>query len=347
MQAQQNDTSMERITISELSQRFDVSTRTLRYYEEIGLLASVRTDEYAYRTYDDAAIVRLQQIIVLRQLRIPLKQIELLLRRPDVASAVRLFTRTLAEVEKEIAALTTLRSALRALISTLQRESLPGAGAHLAKTVAMDQILALLVASGEKTAGKSLSVPPTTEEKKPMNALQEASAAISKLGDVRIITLPPATVAAVCVVGGEPELATEDAVRHFVQKTNLFAIKPDSRHYGFNHPNGEKSDGSDHGYERWMTIPEEMEVPAPFVKKHFAGGLYAAHMIPMGAFEEWNLLDDWVRSSDTYAYRPGDAACMGGCLEEHLNYVETYAMPPEAYESVVTQLDLLLPIVRK
>jgi len=37
----------------------------------------------------------------------------------------------------------------------------------------------------------------------------------------------------------------------------------------------------------WVTIPEEMDVPEPIVKKRFEGGLYAAHMIPFGAFEEW------------------------------------------------------------
>jgi len=37
---------------------------------------------------------------------------------------------------------------------------------------------------------------------------------------------------------------------------------------------------SDHGYERWLTIPYDMKVNPPFAKKRFSGGLYAAHMTP-------------------------------------------------------------------
>lgn len=66
---------MNLTTISEISKNFDISTRTLRYYEKIGLLQSSKKEGYAYRTYDEEAITRLQQIIILRKLRIPLKQI--------------------------------------------------------------------------------------------------------------------------------------------------------------------------------------------------------------------------------------------------------------------------------
>ncbi|MGM1049203.1 MAG: hypothetical protein ACQEXX_24105 [Bacillota bacterium] len=46
----------------------------------------------------------------------------------------------------------------------------------------------------------------------------------------------------------------------FMIQTNLKEMKPDLRHFGFNHPNGVKPDGTDHGYERWVTIPDNMEV---------------------------------------------------------------------------------------
>ena len=63
---------MKLLTISEVSKNFDISTRTLRYYEKIGLLPSLRVDDYAYRVYDETLVARLQQIIILRKLRIPL-----------------------------------------------------------------------------------------------------------------------------------------------------------------------------------------------------------------------------------------------------------------------------------
>ena len=41
----------------------------LRYYEQVGLITSLRKDDYAYRVYDETAIGRLRQVIVLRKLR--------------------------------------------------------------------------------------------------------------------------------------------------------------------------------------------------------------------------------------------------------------------------------------
>ncbi len=35
----------------------NISTRTLRYYEQIGLIESVKKEDYAYRTYDEAAVI--------------------------------------------------------------------------------------------------------------------------------------------------------------------------------------------------------------------------------------------------------------------------------------------------
>lgn len=93
-----------------------------------------------------------------------------------------------------------------------------------------------------------------------------------------------------------------------------------------------------------MTIPEDMEVPAPLVKKLFVGGIYAAHMISFGSFNEWDLLLNWVNSNEKYEFA-GDMADqehMCGLLEEHLNYishVELANTEPEEF-----QLDLLVPV---
>jgi len=51
-----------------------VSSRTLRYYEEVGLLWSNHPDNKTQRYYDAAALERLKQIIILRKLQIPVKE---------------------------------------------------------------------------------------------------------------------------------------------------------------------------------------------------------------------------------------------------------------------------------
>lgn len=43
-------------TISQVSKNFGISTRMLRYYEQLGLIESFRREDYAYRMYNEAAI---------------------------------------------------------------------------------------------------------------------------------------------------------------------------------------------------------------------------------------------------------------------------------------------------
>jgi DNA-binding transcriptional MerR regulator len=64
------------IKIRDISNRYDITARTLRYYEDIGLLTSIRSDEVSYRMYDEDAIRRIEQILILRKLNISIKDIK-------------------------------------------------------------------------------------------------------------------------------------------------------------------------------------------------------------------------------------------------------------------------------
>ena len=59
-------------TVHEVSRLTGVSVRTLHHYDAIGLLAPTQLTEAGYRLYDDAALRKLQSILLLRQLRFPL-----------------------------------------------------------------------------------------------------------------------------------------------------------------------------------------------------------------------------------------------------------------------------------
>jgi DNA-binding transcriptional MerR regulator len=57
------------LRIGDVAQQVGVTTRTIRYYEELGLLGSGSSREKgAHRTYDEADVVRLQELIRLRDL---------------------------------------------------------------------------------------------------------------------------------------------------------------------------------------------------------------------------------------------------------------------------------------
>jgi DNA-binding transcriptional MerR regulator len=57
--------------IKELADLAGVTTRTLRYYDEIGVLAPAFTAANGYRYYDGASLLRLQQILFFRELDVP------------------------------------------------------------------------------------------------------------------------------------------------------------------------------------------------------------------------------------------------------------------------------------
>ncbi|WP_026525326.1 MerR family transcriptional regulator [Butyrivibrio sp. MB2005] len=71
------------MTVNEVSKLTGVSIRTLQYYDQIGLLKPTRLTEANYRLYDDAALEKLQQILLFRELEFPLKDIKEIVNRSD------------------------------------------------------------------------------------------------------------------------------------------------------------------------------------------------------------------------------------------------------------------------
>ncbi|MDR1669413.1 MAG: MerR family transcriptional regulator [Oscillospiraceae bacterium] len=326
---------MELQTISEVSKQFGISTRTLRYYEQIGLIVPTKKEDFAYRTYGEAAMLRLRQIIVLRKLRIPLKQIAEILRNGDAALAIEAFERSLAEIEDEITALTAIRTITKEFI---ERIALNGARFALPDDESLLEVVDALTVSKINF-----------KEEKSMSELNQASEKLTKLTDVRIVYLPPMTLAAASAAGEGCEGAALGMIDRFVRERDLLRVKPDLRQFGFDCSQGQTGVGvPSHKYQVWVSIPEELDVPAPLVKRSFAGGLYAAHMIRMGEFDHWSLLHSWVENSEKYANDWGSLRVspyeedMDRCLEEQLNYWGNLQNPK--FDGEQMQLDLLFPI---
>lgn len=326
---------MELQTISEVTKNYQISTRTLRYYEQIGLLQSLKKEGYAYRTYDEYSLKRLEQILILRKLRIPLKEIQRILQSEESQVALNIFQGKIQELSNEIRTLSAIKTVINQFVIHLREHAEVKMNPEYWSEESILQVIEAL-----PVAKNNLKEEPS------MNDLNLADNYLSQLKDVRIVYLAPVTVASIHCAGGSPEYDTGNELREFMIQTNLKEMKPDLRHFGFNHPNGFKPDGSDHGYERWVTIPDNMEVQEPFVRKIFPGGLFAAHMIPMGNFEEWGWLTNWVKNSNEYEPNWGDPDCMNGSLEEHLNYINQYHLSNEEIDKSV-QLDLLLPVKSK
>lgn len=96
-------------TVNEVSRLAGVSVRTLHHYDAIGLLKPAEVTEAGYRLYDEAALSRLQSILMFRELQFPLKEIKAILDNPDfdpgeaLRQQIRLLELQLDHIKKLIA----------------------------------------------------------------------------------------------------------------------------------------------------------------------------------------------------------------------------------------------------
>ena len=90
-----------------------MTTRTLRYYDEIGLLKPAGTGSNGYRYYDRENLLRLQQILFFRELDVPLDDILLIMSQPDFNLP--------GALENHRTALRNRASRLKKLIDTVDR----------------------------------------------------------------------------------------------------------------------------------------------------------------------------------------------------------------------------------
>ncbi len=63
-------------SISDVARMAGVTSRTLRHYDDIGILHPARAATNGYRWYGRPELLRLQRILLLRELRVPLPQIQ-------------------------------------------------------------------------------------------------------------------------------------------------------------------------------------------------------------------------------------------------------------------------------
>lgn len=86
-------------TVQKLAKMAGISSRTLRYYDEIGILKPARINSSGYRIYGKQEVSRLQQILFYRELGVSLENIKDILTSPSFDS-----TEALLEHRRELLA---------------------------------------------------------------------------------------------------------------------------------------------------------------------------------------------------------------------------------------------------
>ena len=306
------------LKIGDVAKQFNISNRTLRYWEEAGILESSRM-ENGYRFYDNENTIRIRQIVLLRKLKMPIASIERVFLEDDLDVAHDTLISHLEDLKQDAAEY----SALIAMIEQLIR--------NISESQTIEQVFSCLETAIADQKQNDVSNFQLSERGITMSAEQ--------LSNVRIVRLPAMTIASYRAESTTPEEDCAKVFNKFVLENNLHK-RSGYRNFGFNNPS--PSEGkSVYGYEMWVTIPESFDVPKPLVKKQFNGGLYASISTQMNEIgERWQLLYNWCKNNDKF-----DVDSSLQCLEECSMDFETFISGNDA--GLVNQLDLLEPIKLK
>ncbi len=267
---------MELIRINEVVDNFGISSRTLRYYEEMGLLLSSHPNNKSQRYYDAAALERLKQIIILRKLQIPVKDLVVIFKSENTAALIQAFVDKLESLDTEISALSELR--------------------HL-----VDDFLHKMLLSGiKKISGITLLYEETekrlaTVEKKDMvtfEKLSEISREALRLHDVRINRLPSMRFLTSRLKTGETDNLDGKMESLFVKFG--FIPNPGLRNCFYRkEPNGE--------WIMLMKIPYDYENTTEYADEKLTSGLFAITSSFMEDMDDTIiLLKDWINKSEHY-----------------------------------------------
>jgi DNA gyrase inhibitor GyrI len=138
---------------------------------------------------------------------------------------------------------------------------------------------------------------------------------------VRIEQLDPMRVVVFRGYSQTPEMEAHEHAVAFAKEKGLIAEDNCLKTFGFNKPAPWVTKGEEYGYELWLVVDSDMDVPPYLMVKEFPGAKCAVTSIKkladIGA--AWEYLYEWVENSEDYEH-----AHMEG-LEEVLSPLGTLA----------------------
>lgn len=111
----------ELVKIRDVANKYDISARTLRYYEDMGLITSTRSNDYAYRLYDNAAVARLEQILILRKLNISIKDIQRIFNTSGSEVVLEVLGKKVDAIDEEVSLLHELKEIVLEFIKQIEQ----------------------------------------------------------------------------------------------------------------------------------------------------------------------------------------------------------------------------------
>lgn len=303
------------IKITDLTAQSGLSSRSLRYYEQVGLIKSIRSDFEKYRYYDAQNVERLKQIIVLRKMQIPIKDIIRIYESEDMRIVVETFVSRLHAIDEEVGALTELRGIIDDFLQAMLNNGITKISA-----------LPILYEEMEKQLD-------TLVQKKPpdYNDLSLLSERLAKPVETSIIHLSPMRVIS-SYLKADPLVSDPEGFWIWVQAQGIPFGVPGS-HEQFTFQTGE-------GDVIILKIADDFINHSPYLDYRFDGGLFATANVCLDE-DLGERLRSLVSGFDSNKYYMIDYRHDGSLRHEVL--LENLISPDEKRELV----SLLVPVKKR
>ena len=239
------------VKITDLTTQLGLSSRSLRYYEQDGLIQSVRPAFEKYRFYDAENIERLRQIMVLRKMQIPVKDILRIYESESMSVVVETFVNRIQAIDEEIGALSELKRIVSEFLHTMRENGVTKISALPLLYEEMDKQIELI------------------EELKPVTYknLSNLSERLAKPVDPVIVSLPAFRVVS-SFLKASPKESDVEGFWRWIQTQKIFIDNPGQQER-FEYQ-------TDMGDVMIQRIPDDFINDSEYSDFIFDGGLFAA-----------------------------------------------------------------------
>lgn len=265
----------ELFKIRDISTRYEISARTLRYYEDMGLINSTRSDDYAYRMYDEASIKRLEQILILRKLNISIKDIQRIFDTSGSEVVLEVLGKKVDDIDDEVSLLHELKDVVLEFIHQIEKSDFGN-----------DSEVKLLYEKAREIENQLVNVEYKGNPAN-MNRLVEVTEKLKKAPEVRIVQLPKCKMA----TSGTPD-HTFSTVWDFPNWWEDY----DKKRHGVHYAPLDFLFGEDGGLVWWMMVEDGAtnEDCGGYDIFDFEGGLYAVHTSVDEDMESQNIVNQKI-----------------------------------------------------
>ena len=274
------------IKIKEVSERYGITARTLRYYEDTGLINSIRNKDCVYRLYDETAVKKIEQILILRKLNISIRDIQRIFSASDSGVVLEVLEKKVQNIDEEVTLLHELKTVVVDFI-------------HQIKCIDFgnDSDIKLLYEKAKEVESHLTNV---NYIGKPSNIshLVDVTEKLEKPLDVRVIQLPAMEMIMSPV--GNPEEAS-GALQDF----HSWAMK--ALYNGSENPYGGGlpifSWNTPKGFQFIIRKPEGYVNNMNWEEYYFPGGLYAVFSAWLDEmYPKYGQLKKWLAANPLFAF---------------------------------------------